>query len=279
LSPRQRKDIITGTYDATEYSLHNANYVIPNNRRTIYRDNRGRDYDYPDDPNGLIPLPVYNYGIYNSGTINTGKGDDTITGSNITESGYLILTNLDSIGIIRDSVGIYNRGMIYTEDGADSLISNGKLINSGTVNLGNGNNTITSYGKLINYDKVFLGDDDDTITSYGAIYNDGEIDTGKGNDFIIAYGGFESGLNNSERVLLGFDEDTLYGFGNGTFYGGSKEDRLQLTFGSYTVGRVGAAVSFTKGSSVMITYEFEKLITGYDTYDFDSLTPGQIINA
>jgi hypothetical protein len=247
-------DIITGTYDATEHSLHNANYVPrPNNGRSPYRDDRGNFYYYAPDPNEPIPLPLYNYGIKNSGTIDTGDGNDTITGSNTTEGGYLILDPRDSVGIIRDSVAIDNGGTIKTGAGADSIISDGKLINSGTVN---------------------LGDDNDTITCYGVIYNDGEINTGNGNDSIIAYGGFESGLNNSGSVLLGSGEDTLYGFGSGDFYGGDGlEDTLELTFGSYTVGKVGAAVSFTKGSSVMITYEFEKLIAGYDTYNFSSLPP------
>ena len=247
-------DIITGTYDATEHSLHNANYVPrPNNGRSPYRDDRGNFYYYAPDPNEPIPLPLYNYGIKNSGTIDTGDGNDTITGSNTTEGGYLILDPRDSVGIIRDSVAIDNGGTIKTGAGADSIISDGKLINSGTVN---------------------LGDDNDTITCYGVIYNDGEINTGNGNDSIIAYGGFESGLNNSGSVLLGSGEDTLYGFGSGDFYGGDGlEDKLELTFGSYTVGKVGAGVSFTKGSSVMITYEFEKLIAGYDTYNFSSLPP------
>jgi hypothetical protein len=252
-------DMITGTYDATEYSLHNANYVIPNNRRSIYRDNRGRTYDYPEDPNSPIPLPVNNYGIYNDGTINTGEDNDRITGSNITESGYAISITLGSLGYTRSSVGIYNGGTINTGSGNDSIISDGKLINY--------------------YGQVLLEDGDDTITSYGVIYNDGEINTGKGNDSIITNGGFESGLNNSGSVLLGEGVDYLNGFGNGTFNGGEGEDTLELTFGSYIIGRVGAVMSFTNGSSVMITSEFEKLKAGDQIYNFSSLTDGQRIFA
>lgn len=255
-------DIITGIYDATEHSLHNANYVSPpNNGRSPYRDDRGNFYYYAPDPNGPIPLPLYNYGIKNSGTIDTGDGNDTITGSNIAEGGYLMLDYLGSVrSTVRDSVAITNGGTINTREGADSLISN---------------------GKLINYGKVLLEGGDDIITSYGGIYNDGEIDTGGGNDSIIAYGGFESGLNNSGRVLLGPGEDTLYGFGSGDFDGGDGlEDTLELTFGSYTVGRVGTLVSFTNGGgSVMITSGFEKLQANSTPYDdFINLTPGQIIN-
>ena len=254
-------DMITGTYDATEHSLHNANYVPrPNNGRSPYRDDRGNFYYYAPDPNESIPLPLYNYGIKNSGTIDTGDGNDTITGSNTTEGGYLTLDPWGSVGIIRDSVAIVNGGTINTRIGNDSIISNGKLVNYGEVSLESGN---------------------DTITTYGVIYNDGKIDTGNGNDSIIAYGGFESGLNNSGRVLLGLDEDTLYGFGSGDFNGEGGVDTLELTFGSYiVVGKVGAEVSFTNGGgSVMKTSNFEILKAGSDIYDFNSLMVGDTINA
>jgi len=294
-------DMITGTYDATEYSLHNANYVSPpNNGRSPYRDNRGNFYYYPEDPNGPIPLPVNNYGIYNSGTIDTGDDNDTITGSNITQSGYLMNITLRHVGYTRSSVGIYNGGTIKTGEGADSLISDGEFMNGyyGQVLLEGGDDTITSYGVIYNNGEINTGSSDDIITSYGVIYNDseintgsgndtitsydviyngGKIDTASGNDFIIAREGFESGLNNSGSVVLGQGEDSLYGFGSGDFDGGGDVDTIELTFGSYTVGRVGAAVSFTKGSSVMITSEFEKLKAGSTTYDFISLTAGQII--
>lgn len=261
----QGNDMITGTYDATELLRHNANYVpLPNNGRSPYRDDRGNFYYYAPDPNEPIPLPLYNYGIVNGGTIDTGIGNDTITGSNITEgsylSDYLILDNLGSVGIVRNSVGIVNGGTINTRIGNDSIISNGKLVNYGEVSLEDGN---------------------DTITTYGVIYNDGKIDTGNGNDSIIAYGGFEPGLNNSGRVLLGLDEDTLYGFGSGDFNGEGGVDTLELTFGSYiVVGKVGAEVSFTNGGgSVMKTSNFEILKAGSDIYDFNSLMVGDTINA
>jgi hypothetical protein len=254
-------DMITGTYDATEHSLHNANYVPrPNNGRSPYRDDRGNFYYYAPDPNEPIPLPLYNYGIKNSGTIDTGDGNDTITGSNLTDNGYLTLSNLDSVAIVRDSVAIEN---------------------GNTINTGSGNDSIISNGKFINYDQVLLEEGNDTITCYGVIYNDGKIDTDKGNDSIIAYGGFESGLNNSGSVVLGDGNDSLYGFGSGDFNGGGDEDTLELTFGSYTVvGIVGAEVSFTNGGgSVMKTSNFEILKAGSDIYDFNSLMAGDTINA
>jgi hypothetical protein len=297
LEMAEGNDMITGTYDAIEYSLHNANYVSPpNNGRSPYRDSEGNFYYYAPDPDGPIPLPVHSYGIYNLGTIHTGIGDDTIIGSNTT-GGYAIGGNIDLLdsligsvsGLIGSvdrtygAVGIANGGKINTGDGADSLISNGKLTNR-EMFLGKGNDSIIVAAGFLNrsienYIMIDTGDDNDTITSYGVIYNNGEINTGGGNDSIIAYGGFESGLNNSGSVLLGEGEDYLYGFGSGDFDGGDGVDTMELTFGSYTVGRVGAVVSFTNGSSVMNTSGFEILIAGGTPYDFDSLINGDTISA
>jgi hypothetical protein len=260
-------DMITGTYDDTEYSLHNANYarLRPNNGRSPYRDNRGNFYYYPDDS---IPLPVNNYGIYNSGTIDTGEGNDTITGSNTSNRGngigFIGLDSQDNIAIYNpDNIGIYNGGTIYTRGGNDSIISQGKFINSGNVFLGNDNG---------------LGDDDDTITSYGVIYNSGRIETGNGNDSIIA-DTFYAGFDGLGSVFLGDGNDSLRGFGNGNFNGGQGVDTLQLTSGgSYmVVGISGTAVSFAMGNSVMNTSDFEIFIAGGTRYDLTSLMKGQRI--
>jgi hypothetical protein len=78
-------------------------------------------------------------------------------------------------------------------------------------------------------------------------------------------------------VLLGNGKDYLKGFGRGDFNGENGNDTLELTPGTYTVGRWYTAVTFTKGSTIMITSEFEKLIAGSTTYDFTSLTKGQTI--
>ena len=252
-------DIITGTYDDTEYSLHNANYVPhPNNGRSPYRDNRGNFYYYPDDS---IPLPVNNYGIYNSGTIDTGMGDDTITGSNTSNRGngigFITLDSQDNIAIYNpDNIGIANGGTINTDDGNDSIISQGKFINSGNV---------------------FLGEDDDTITSYGVIYNSGKIETGRGDDSIIA-DTFYAGFDGLGSVSLEDGNDYVRGFGNGNFNGGQGVDTLELTSGgSYTVGISGTAVSFTMGNTVMNTSDFEIFIAGGTRYDFTELFNGQTI--
>jgi hypothetical protein len=256
-------DMITGIYDDTEYYLHNVNYVSPpNHGRSPYRDDRGDFYYYPEDPNGPIPLPVYNYGIYNSSIIDTGEGNDTITGSNTSNRGngigFIGLDSQDNIAIYNpDNIGIYNGGNIYTRGGNDSIISQGKFINSGNV---------------------FLGNDDDAITSYGVIYNDGEINTGPGNDSIIA-DTFYAGFDGLGSVSLEDGNDYVRGFGNGNFNGSQGVDTLQLTSGgSYTVvGKSGTAVSFTMGNKVMNTSDFEIFIAGGTLYNLTDLTNGDII--
>jgi archaellum component FlaF (FlaF/FlaG flagellin family) len=78
-------------------------------------------------------------------------------------------------------------------------------------------------------------------------------------------------------VFLGNGQDYLKGFGSGIFNGGNGQDALKLTSGSYTVGRSGTTVNFTKGSTVMNTSEFEILIAGNTIYNFASLTESQTI--
>jgi len=78
-------------------------------------------------------------------------------------------------------------------------------------------------------------------------------------------------------VFLGNGKDYLKGFGSGEFSGGNGNDILELTSGTYTVGKWYTAVTLTKGSSIMIASEFEKLIAGSTTYDFANLSQGQTI--
>ena len=122
---------------------------------------------------------------------------------------------------------------------------------------------------------INTGDGNDTIIGSGSIgiNNDGTINTGNGADLLVADGGF----NGNGEVFLGKGTDYLKGFGSGNFNGGNDRDSLELTSGSYTVGIVGAVVSFTKGSSIMKTSDFEILIVGNTSYDIPSLMNGQTI--
>ncbi|MEG4293566.1 hypothetical protein Q5692_33370 [Microcoleus sp. C2C3] len=78
-------------------------------------------------------------------------------------------------------------------------------------------------------------------------------------------------------MFLGKGKDYLKGFGSGNFYGGNGKDILELTSGSYSVGISGTAVNFTKGSTIMKTFDFEILIAGNTTYGIPSLIDGQTI--
>jgi hypothetical protein len=169
-----------------------------------------------------------------------------------------------------------------TGDGNDLIISHGEFSNRSLVFLGKGNDLLFANANfanrgLENLNTIDTGDGNDIIISNGFIYNSGNINTGNGNDFILANGGFKSGENSNGSVFLGDGEDGIKGFGSGEFYGGSGNDTLDLTPGSYTVGISETMVNFSKDSTIMKTSEFEKLRAGSTIYDFASLTAGQII--
>jgi hypothetical protein len=186
-------------------------------------------------------------GIGNFVSMDTGNGDDIITG-----------TSRGGAGIV---TGGFSPGM---------NTGNGDDIITGT-NTTRGGEGILSF----RFSSINTGDGNDTIIGSGSIgiKNDGTINTGNGADLIVADGGFDG----SGEVFLGKGTDYLKGFGSGNFNGGNDQDSLELTSGSYTIGIVGAVVSFTKGSSIMKTSDFEILIAGNTSYDIASLMNGQTI--
>jgi len=200
------------------------------------------------DGNDRIIGNGFYVGIENSGVMDTGEGDDIINGTNSTTA----TTDYISAGIT-NSLNVHT---IITGNGNDTIIGTGStgIYNMGVINTGNGDDVISGTGSI-------------------GIYNGNVINTGNGDDSIIANGGFES----IGYVSLGNGIDFLKGFGSGEFSGGNGNDTLELTSGTYTVERGYTAVTFTKGSSIMITSEFEKLKAGSTIYDFTSLTAGQII--
>jgi hypothetical protein len=208
------------------------------------------------------------YGIIND-YIDTGNGDDTIsgTGSQGGISNYYTDTGNgdDIITGTGNQRGIANYNTLETGEGNDIITSIGIIYNEGIINTGNGNDFIIAEG---------------AGTGYGIYNNGGAINTGNGNDSIIANEGFDSAENSSGAWFLGDGEDYIKGFGSGDFYGGNGNDTLELTSGTYTVGIWGEGSEspiFTKGNQLMITSEFEQLMAGGTTYDFSSLTAGQII--
>jgi len=135
--------------------------------------------------------------LYNDlGIIDTGNGNDTITGT-----GVNIISNID--------------GTINTGNGEDSIICQGRFFNSGNVFLGEGNDSIsarfTGPSSAIDHylGIIDTGNGNDTITGAGNYYGisnmNGIINTGNGEDSIICRGEFF----NSGNVFLGDGNDSI----------------------------------------------------------------------
>ena len=154
-----------------------------------------------------------------------------------------------------------------------------QLVNTGMADTFAGNDILIGTGSTFGINNAIgasiqMGNGNDTIISTGVIYNGGSIKTGSGNDFIIANQGFE-GLGS---VSLGDGDDYIKSFGSGNFSGGNGNDILELPPGSYTfVNWFGAGKYLKKGNTSMGVGGFEQLVAGSTTYNFSSLTQGQII--
>jgi hypothetical protein len=253
-------DIIMGTgqdngvvnYEAT-IDTGDGNDTIAGTGNNVYgiwnlRDAFNTTIFNTGDGNDRIIGNGFYAGIENNGVMDTGEGDDIINGTNS----------------ITGTADKYNAGITNPLDVHTIITGNGNDIIIGTDSTG-----------IYNMGVINTGNGDDVITGNGStgIYNGNVINTGNGDDSIIANGGFEG----SGKVFLGNGKDYLKGFGSGNFNGGNGKDTLELTSGSYTVGISGTTVNFTKGSTIMNTSEFEKLIAGDTTYNFSSLTNGQTL--
>ena len=113
------------------------------------------------------------------------------------------------------------------------------------------------------------GDGDDTVTGVASsatgeavgIFNNGVIDGGAGDDVFDALTG---GWGGNGRADLGSGNDTVRGFGSGTFDGGVGFDTLVFNAGTYNIARVGSqldrfeiTLSSLQNSPVMTVTEFE----------------------
>jgi hypothetical protein len=232
--------------------------------------------------------------VFSNGTINTGRGNDTITGIGTSTGinfniGAVINTNDGNDEITgTGQSGIETYDTLNTDNGSDTVIGNGTdgygILNGGNFKTGAGNDIITGTATtgwgIYNYFDSTIDTDDgnDIITGTSSnnigIYNDGLINTGKGNDIVDALNG---GFGGNGITNLGDGNDILKGFGSGSFNGGSDKNILELTAGSYTVGISGTTVSFTSDGITMNTSEFEKLIASSTMYDFTGLSNGQTI--
>ena len=249
-------------------------------------------------------------GIWILATLDTGSGNDTITGTGTgTESPsngiFLDSTALLDTGNDNDTItgtaedagtGIFlNAGSpgIKTGAGNDEVIGKsdsgtGIDVNSSALETGNGNDIILGTGttgvKLVTGGTIKTGNGSDTIIGNGiggalssGIQNFGTIETGAGNDTVDARNG---GFSGDGITNLGNGDDDLRGFGTGHFEGGNGKDTLELTSGTYTVSISDSEVSFRSGAPVarvMSTTEFETLIAGNARFDFADLSGGQVI--
>ena len=169
-------------------------------------------------------------GIYTFGTINTGAGNDTITGISTGSGLSSSKTSIFDIGIFNDEF------TIDTGTGNDIVSGTGNfgIYNTGTINTGTGKDNITGIGNVVGIDNV------------------GTINTGEGNDLVNALKGGFSGNGNT---FLGGNNDTLQGFGTGSFYGGTGIDKILFGQGTYTV----SGTTIVSDGVTMNVNEFETI--------------------
>jgi hypothetical protein len=225
-----------------------------------------------------IFLNHYNEGTDTSSAVDTGRGNDIIagTGNTVGLEIYTTITTGDGNDTISGTGGVgegfYNAtGSVYTGDGNDIITGSSR----DSLSISNGNQYRTS-------SIIDTGDGNDVITGISGfgIYNSGIIKTGNGNDSLIAEASYSLDFRGEGSVFLENGKDFLKGFGQGIFNGGNGEDTLEFTIaGSYTIGISGTTVNFfaSQFTTTMQTSDFEILIAGGTTYDFSSLTDGQII--
>jgi hypothetical protein len=114
--------------------------------------------------------------------------------------------------------------------------------NGGTINTGTNNDCILGFGGahgIINYNgsTIDAGSGNDSIIGSGGTYgiynyNGGTIKAGAGDDLVDALIGGFAGEGITD---LGTGNDTLKGFGSGTFRGGLGSDTLVFNTGTYTI--------------------------------------------
>jgi hypothetical protein len=149
------------------------------------------------------------FAISNAGTINTGKGNDSI------------------LGLSGEQVSIVNEGTINTGAGNDLISGRGRagISNSNIIKTGVGDDTIIGIGSsrvgLGNLGWIETGKGNDAITGKGGaggIANQRTIDTGDGNDSIVA------SSSNFEPEAVGLENDST-----GTILTARGNDSISVT--------------------------------------------------
>ena len=190
------------------------------------------------------------YGIeINGGKIDSGLANDRITGNGKSRSG-------DAYGISLNGSNAETK--IDTGHGNDSVVGKARSRSGNAFGINNSRNST-----------IDPGAGDDTVTGVASsatgeavgIFNNGVIDGGAGDDVFDALTG---GWGGNGRADLGSGNDTVRGFGSGTFDGGVGFDTLVFNAGTYNIARVGSqldrfeiTLSSLQNSPVMTVTEFE----------------------
>jgi hypothetical protein len=215
-------------------------------------DTRGRNDTIIGEADMVVEIAT---GISNSGTIKTGSGDDTITGTG--KGGGVVRYRFAGTGIFNSStgsisagsgndtitgigdggsdtddgkaLGISNQGKISGDAGNDNIKGIGTggmyggdgigILNSGHISGGTGNDAITGNGTGFHHIFGFTGGDGIGIS------NTGEIDGNTGNDKIIGTGtGGEGGADYFDRRGTGGQGIGI--LNAGTIRGGAGDDLI-----------------------------------------------------
>ncbi|MEH2061589.1 MAG: hypothetical protein V7K50_04835 [Nostoc sp.] len=232
-------------------------------------------------------------GIANSGELNTGNGNDTITGmgngGKTSDGGF--------VGYGGAAIGIQNLkdATITTGTGKDTITGNGNSSGANATTYGIFNNGVIDTGKdadtLIGQATATsegVGYDDGL--AYG-IYGEGIIKTGDGNDKIIATSILDGvqqkvSIGGGINIALGSGNDYFQGFGVATVDGGDGFDTLDLrafnrseliVSGVISGNTLNSAnISFNNnGNSISLsTTGFDKFIFADNSFSYSTLTNG-----
>jgi hypothetical protein len=212
------------------------------------------------------------------GTINTGDGNDTITGTGFSHGIFINYGGTLDTGGGNDIItatgfrGLTNYSTINTSDGNDIITGTANGTSSGisghgSIDTGNGNDIVTGisttgYDGIISGGSVTLGDGNDLITgiSTGSSFGVGiivvsttTIDTGNGDDIITGISnGY--GIRNNGTINTGNGNDSIItdgGFEGSigkSFLGDGKDYLKGFGSGEFYGGNDKDALELTSGS-------------------------------
>jgi len=242
------------------------------------------NYYYPNQTGTQIPGDLVIEGVGGNRGVDMGGVDETKYSSAISFSSrsYTNSVRLTGKATGVGGIGIYNTRRLlldYVPSGP-AVPYNRSVASEVPV----GNHSITGIATEAGGIGIYNSSDgfgtasgNDIITGIGpaaggfGIYNSGTITTLAGNDTIDAITG---GFGGGGKYKLDEGNDTVKGFGIGTFDGGPGDDSLYLPSGSYKIDRRGIAGEDYRISpsgneqTIMLIKDFEHLYIGTNSYGF-----------